>query len=116
VVRFQRSARFKAGKALDAVKWAKEIAGFVSAKYPDTPVRVFTERYGAIGGIYWVADFPDVATMDEVISGLMADETYQDYLFRAADLLLEGSGKDTVMVSVGDDPVEPQAEPAPENE
>ena len=96
MVRFQRSARFKVGKALDAVKWAKEIAGYVSAKYPDTPIRVFTERYGSIGAIYWMADFPDVATMDEVISGLPADEAYQDYLFRAADLLLDGSGKDTV--------------------
>ena len=103
MVRFQRSARVKAGRVLDAVKWATEIADYVSAKYPETPVRVFTERYGAIGAIYWVADFPDVATMDEVLSRL-----------------LDGSGEDTVMVLVGEDPVEPapepSEEPAPEEE
>ena len=115
MVRFQRIARFKAAKARDAVKWAREIAGYVSARYPDSPVQVFTERYGTVGVIHWMADFPDVATMDSVLTGLLEDEGYQDYLFRADDLLLEGYGKDTVMVSVGD-PVEPEAQPAPEQE
>ena len=90
MVRFQRSARIKAGRALGAVKWATEIAEYASAKYPDTPVRVFTERYGAVGAIYWMADFPDVATMDEVLTGLVEDEAYQDYVLRADNLLLDG--------------------------
>ena len=52
MVRFQRTARFKAAKARDAVKWAREIAGYVSARYPDSPVQVFTERYGTVGVIH----------------------------------------------------------------
>ena len=101
MVRFHRSARTARGRRLlQALQWAKEVAEYINSKYPEATVLVFAEQFGAQGTVHWYADYEEIATLDRIGSELLADEEYQSILDNAAELFIEGSVNDTLMVSV----------------
>jgi len=98
MIRFQRSAETK--KLFPAaVAWAKGVADFINTKSPDVKLEVFTERFGAVSTIYWIADFEDLASLDRWQLKLMPDADYWKKVADAYDVLVEGSIVDTVMMS-----------------
>ncbi len=98
--RFQRSARAKVGKALEAVQFAKEVAEYINTKYAPASVQAYTEQFGDINTIYWYVDYKDLATIEGINTQLLADQGYWAIVNKAADLFIEGSLHDTLMRSV----------------
>ena len=94
-VRFQRRAETTSPMA---VAIAQEFAEYINGKYPET-LQVFTERFGTLNVVYWITDFPDVATLDTRLTELAADEGYQAIIIKAleADAFVPGSIQDTVL-------------------
>jgi hypothetical protein len=99
MVRWTRSARIAAGKNLQAVKWAKEIADFDNKKYK-IQMSVYMDSFGEYGTIRWFVDFADLAALEKVGNQLMADQEHLQKLSQASDLFIQGSTYDTVMQSI----------------
>jgi len=98
MIRFQRSAQTK--KLFPAaVAWAKGVADFINAKYPDVKIEVFTARFGAVTEIYWTADLEDLAALDRWQLQFISDADYWKKVGDAYDVLVEGSIVDTVMMT-----------------
>ena len=53
MVRWMRSARIQGGKYLEAIAWAKEMAGYAEKAYGASKVHVFLDAFGDIGTIRW---------------------------------------------------------------
>jgi hypothetical protein len=100
MLRFQRSARAKNGKLPEAIQAAKEVAGYINGKYPSVSFQVFTERFGEFGSIYLQADYKDLASLESITAQIQADQEYWSHLKKAADLLIEGSSRETLLSSV----------------
>jgi hypothetical protein len=100
MLRFQRSARAKNGKFLEAIQAAKEVAGYINGKYPPASFQVFVERFGEFGTIYLQADYKDLASLESITAQIQADQEYWAHLKKAADLLIEGSSRETLMTAV----------------
>lgn len=99
--RFHRSARAASFTQFPVVvQWAKEVADYVSANYPETTVLVFTEQYGANGTIHWYADYDDIATLDRVGKQLNTDEGYNALIGKSKGYFIPGSLRDTLLMSV----------------
>ena len=98
--RFQRTARARGGKAMEAVQFAKEVAGYINAKYAPVSLQVYTELFGDVNTIYWYAEYKDLASLETIIGQLNADQEYWAILGKAADLFVEGSLHDTLMMSI----------------
>ena len=98
--RFQRTARARGGKAMEAVQFAKEVAGYINAKYAPVSLQVYTELFGDVNTIYWYADYKDLASLETIIGQLNAGQEYWAILGKAADLFVEGSLHDTLMMSI----------------
>ena len=99
MVRWTRSARIAARKELQAMKWAKEIAEFANKKYK-TQITVYMDFFGEVGTIRWFNDYTDLAAFEKVRSQLLADQEYFQKLNQATELLVQGSGFDTVMHTI----------------
>ena len=98
--RFQRTARARGGKAMEAVQFAKEVAGYIKTKYAPVSLQVYTELFGDVNTIYWYAEYKDLASLETIIGQLNADQEYWAILGKAADLFVEGSLHDTLMMSI----------------
>ncbi|HLE29969.1 MAG TPA: DUF6039 family protein [Anaerolineales bacterium] len=98
--RFQRTARARGGKAMEAVQFAKEVAGYINTKYAPVSLQVYTELFGDVNTIYWYAEYKDLASLETIIGQLNADQEYWAILGKAADLFVEGSLHDTLMMSI----------------
>jgi hypothetical protein len=98
MIRFQRSAQIKKLWP-EAIAWAEQAAEYINSKYPDAKLEVFTQRFGAVGTIYWFADFKDLAALDSWQSQIIADADYYKTIANAFDVLIEATIVDTVMMS-----------------
>ena len=99
MVRWTRSAQIAHEKVPQAMKWAKETAEFANKKYK-TQITVYMDFFGEVGTIRWFNDYTDLAAFEKVRSQLLADQEYFQRLTQAADLLVQGSGFDTVMHTI----------------
>ena len=100
MLRFQRSARARNGKFLEAIQAAKEVAAYINGKYPPASFQVFAERFGEFGTIYLQADYKDLATLESITAQIQADQEYWSHLRKAAELLIEGSSRETLLAAV----------------
>jgi len=100
MVRYERSARARNGKLLEAVKSAKEVAEYINAKYTSVSFQVFTERFGDFGTISLQADYKDLASLESINAQILADQEYWSHLRKAADLLVEGSTREKLLSAV----------------
>ena len=98
--RFHRIARVSRGKFLEAVQWAKEVAGYINTKYAPVSVQAYAELFGDVGTVHWYADYEDLATIERINAQLLTDQGYWAMLNKAADLFIEGSVHDTLIQSL----------------
>jgi hypothetical protein len=75
----------------DALGWAVEIAQHVEAVV-GSPVGVFTDVFGTMGGIAWIGAQPDAAASDAARAKLNADGDYLNRVKATKDLFIPGSG------------------------
>jgi hypothetical protein len=94
------SIYFRAARGAEATQWAKEIAEYLNANYSHTHVQAYSEQFGAFGTLHWMSDFESMASMGEFMAQLQQDEDYVAITSRAADLVIEGSVHDTLMMSL----------------
>ena len=99
-IKHHRTIRISSGQTQQAMLLAKEITEYVNKTYPQTVVTVYTEEFGNLGTIHWFADYKDLATLERVRAQILADEGYGDLIGKATDLFIEGSGHDTLMISI----------------
>ncbi len=98
--RFHRTAQASRGKFLEAVQWAKEVAGYINTKYAPVSVQAYLEAFGDTGTVHWYSDHEDLATIEKLNAQLLADQEYLAMLNKAADLYIEGSVHDTLIQSL----------------
>jgi hypothetical protein len=99
MIRFQRSAQTRK-LTPEVVPWAKQVAEYINSKYPEGKLEVFTQRFGLVNTVYWIADFNDLAALDSWQSKIIADADYWKTIANAFDVLIEATIVDTVMASV----------------
>jgi hypothetical protein len=75
----------------EAVGWAVEIAQHVESVI-GTPVGVFTDVFGTLGGIAWIGISADVAASDASRAKLNADSDYLKQISGSKGLFIDGSG------------------------
>jgi hypothetical protein len=85
---------------MEAMAWGKQIVEFMNETYPEATVHVFVARFGQLGHMEWHVDFEDLAALDAYQERVGADETYQEHIRAGQDLLVEGSGRDDVLMAV----------------
>jgi len=100
MIRFWRSGQTKNGKLLDGVRFAKEVAEYINAKYAPVSVQVYTELFGDLNTIYWYADYQDLATIESINARLLADQGYWAIVSKGTEWFIEGSFHDTLISSV----------------
>jgi hypothetical protein len=75
----------------DALGWAVEIGQFVESVI-GSPVGVFTDVFGTMGGVAWIGVQPDMAASDAARAKLNADGDYLKRISGSKDLFIPGSG------------------------
>ena len=75
----------------DALGWAVEIGQHVESVI-GSPVGVFTNVYGTMGGVAWLGVQPDAAASDAARAKLNADGDYLKHVAGSKDLFIPGSG------------------------
>jgi hypothetical protein len=86
---------------MTAIAWAKEIAEYVKKYEGISSVEVFTDAFGEVGTIRWIADYEDFASWEKVQKQTMADpEFHQKIEENASKLFIEGKTYDVIMSSV----------------
>ena len=98
--RLHRTGHVSRGKALEGIKWAKEVAEYINARYAPISVQAYSEIFGAIGTVHWYADYEDLATLERFNGQLLMDQEYQALISKTADLFIEGSFHDTLIQSL----------------
>lgn len=91
-------AQFRRGTG--AVSWAREITDYINAQFPETTLQVFVARYSSLNTICWMADFPDMASLDEWQSRVAADSGYRELRQKSFEMLIEGSLYDSVLIAL----------------
>ncbi|UCF90551.1 MAG: hypothetical protein JSW39_19965 [Desulfobacterales bacterium] len=99
-VRLHRSARISDGMTRQAFKFAEEITDYLNAKYPQHPVTVYLEAFGAVGTIHWFVDYRDLAAVERSAAELFSDPGYLAILGKAPGLFIEGSMRDTLLMQM----------------
>ena len=99
MIKYIRSAHPQAGKAGEAVQWAREMADWLNARQPGSNVQVFTEVFGAPGTIHVLSDVEDLATMERQMAERQPDSEWQALSARGAALIVPGSRQDTLLRS-----------------
>ena len=101
MVRFERTVRIKPGKMGEAFEWAKDVAKFVNAKFPDgSDLLVFNQLFGDYGTVAWAMDRADLAEVETMTQKLLADPEYWELVNQGAGLLVEATTKDTLWQQV----------------
>jgi hypothetical protein len=75
----------------DALGWAVQIGQHVESVI-GSPVGVFTDVFGTMGGVAWIGVQPDAAASDAARAKLSSDGDYIKHLEGSKDLFIPGSG------------------------
>ena len=101
MIRLMRSIQVNRGRRDEAIRWAREVADYLNRTRPaERPVEVFVEVFGAVGTIYWVSDFDDLAAVEQAQAESQQDEQWQALIRRSVDLFVDGSMRDLVLRAV----------------
>lgn len=100
MVRFTRTANSVLGKQREAAQWAGEIAAYINGNFSGVNFNVFTQNFGVIGRLVWMADFENMGALEEFVDKVVADEGYWAIAAKASDFLVEGSIVDEAMDSL----------------
>jgi hypothetical protein len=97
MVRWMRSTNVKAGKYMEAIGWAKEMAAYGEKAY-GAKIRVFLDSFGDVSTIRWMIDYPDLATAEKATEKVLADTEYFKRVAQAftTGLFVEGTTIDVV--------------------
>ena len=74
------SVRPKAGKGPDAQQLAQDIYALVSKKYPDNNTEVYSEMFGDMGTLHFIAQFESLAALESQMAQVAADDEMQSLL------------------------------------
>jgi hypothetical protein len=96
MIRFERTALPKIGRMPQALQWARAFAGFMKERY-GVEVRVFTESSGRL---HWHADYTSWDAFGSVRQASVTDSDYWGHIGRAADIFVEGTLQDTLLILV----------------
>jgi hypothetical protein len=98
--RWQRSSQISSGKNEEALQFALEVSEYVNNKYPEITVRPYIEVFGTVGKVHWFVDYDSLATFERINSKLLSDAGFVALIKGAANLFIEGSGRDTMVMSI----------------
>ena len=84
-------ATAKIDRMADALGWAVEIAQDVEG-VTGSPLAVFTDAFGTMGGVAWIGVVPDAAAADAGAAKLRADAAYLGKMAATVDLFVPNSG------------------------
>jgi hypothetical protein len=97
MLRWMRTSRAQTGKFLEALAYAKEIAG-VAEKVSDVPkVAVYADAFGDYGTIRWIVDVEDYVHFEKVNRQLFENAEYRAKLAEAPHFLMDGSTRDVML-------------------
>lgn len=94
MIRLQWTGRISRGKNQGAIQWAKDIAEYLSSKYPQIlEIAAYEEHFGNVNTIHIFSDYESFATLESVEDQFPSDAAFQD-LFKKSNeeaLFIEGS-------------------------
>jgi hypothetical protein len=94
--RFWRHWRFKTDKSHEGFRLAKEVADYLTTKYPEHTTQVYSEVFGDLDSVYWFSDYKDLADLESLSAQLDADKDYSALVDKFKGLLIDGTGHDTL--------------------
>ncbi len=99
-VRWMREAKTRNGKMLAALDVARTLAAAASQTL-GLKVEVYFDGTGTVGTIRWMADFPDLASYERALRGLLASREYHVMADDPAvsSLFIDGTTQDTLLMS-----------------
>lgn len=99
MIRWQRTARIKGGKFMEAAGWAKEMTSFAKANFGVDDVQVFVHAFGDSTQIVWSVDYDSLAQLEEVQSKMMGNQEYWGIVKKALgeELFVDGDTRDIVL-------------------
>lgn len=98
MVRFQRTTKVRRGK--ESTKWAKELADYTNAVHGQPVLQLFRARFGNVDTLYWIADFDDLAALEDWQKKIGADPGYRALIKKASDIVIDGTVEDTILQSL----------------
>jgi hypothetical protein len=101
-VRWTRNATIANGKYMEAIAWAKEMAGYVEKKFGTPSCSVWMDVFGPVGTVRWSIDFTDLAAVEKAQSAMMADANYWQLIDKAfkSGLFVDGAAVDVISRSL----------------
>ena len=97
MVRTMRIARVALGKEPQTMQWAKEMTELLKAKH-NAQASVYMDVFADYLTIRWFIESESLATLDQGLQKVFADQEYWQKISKGADLFIEGSVTDRVMV------------------
>jgi hypothetical protein len=98
MVTIHACAKVKAGKGLEAVQYAKDVAEFMKTKPPTVlSIRMYSELFRDVGTIHWFGEHESLAAFENQWQQYGADPEWQAYVGQADDIFIEGSWQYSVL-------------------
>ena len=91
-----RSARVHLGREAEALRWAEELARLYR-RTTGGEARVYVETFGAVGTVYLMDEYKDLATVERTLAALAEDGEYLAHLARGAEVLVPGTRQDQLL-------------------
>jgi antibiotic biosynthesis monooxygenase (ABM) superfamily enzyme len=92
-----RTARIKAGKEAEALRWAAAFPKLVNEKYPGHNAEVYIQAFGALDILYWTATYTDLADLESWEKAIGDDPAYLALVAKTADYIVEGTQQLTLV-------------------
>lgn len=97
MVRFIRSRKYNRFMHKQAVEYAKEAARLINKKYPEVRFTVYNGLFGSVETIYWMADFDGLASLEQWLKKVDAEEWHAFYNSIPAGVFIDGTANEMVM-------------------
>ena len=95
MIYFHRSASIAPGKAIAAMSFAREIAGYIKSK-TGLDVKIGMPIGGNPNPIGWYVQYEDLAVLEDTHSKLLQDQRYMEMIGRSSETFIAGSVHDDI--------------------
>jgi hypothetical protein len=100
MLRLLRTVCYRTDKSAEATQWAKAIADYLNKTYPGHGFEAHTELFGDWSTVHWTSTYASLADWEAVNAKRGADAAYATLIQKGQDLVIEGSGHDTLLRSI----------------
>jgi hypothetical protein len=79
------------------MRWAKELTDYMNTTHGKPALQLLKSRFGDVSTVHWVADFKDLAALEDWQRKVGADSGYRELVDRSLDIVLDGTIEDRIL-------------------